>query len=120
VRGNDERGRHIGFGKPDPPRKGDPGCERCTTLGKYYGYGIGMVTNGARGQWPLQKPLFAGEAAIESYLPAQKISIAIAMTFKPRAYDAEGNPGPYWQVLWAEIGKLLAPRNAPAVPPGLG
>jgi CubicO group peptidase (beta-lactamase class C family) len=106
---------HIGFGKPAPKT-----CERCMTLNKYYGYGIGMVTNGTRGQWLLQNPLFAGEAAIESYLPARKVSLAIAMTFKPDAYNAEGNPDPYWQVLWAKIGKVLAPHDAPAVPPGLG
>ena len=45
---------------------------------------------------------------------------AIATTFKPTAYNAQGNPSPYWQVLWAKIGKVLAPRDAPAVPPGLG
>jgi CubicO group peptidase (beta-lactamase class C family) len=106
---------HIGFGKPAPKT-----CERCMTLNKYYGYGIGMATNGSHGQWLLQNPLFAGEAAIESYLPSQRISIAIAMTFKPDAYDAAGNPSPYWQVLWAKIGKVLAPHDPPAVPPGLG
>ena len=105
---------HIGFGHPAK------GCERCITLGRYYGYGIGLVTNGSRGQWLLQNPLFAGEAAIESYLPSQRISIAIATTFKPTAYDAQGNPSPYWQVLWAKIGRVLAPTDAPAVPPGLG
>jgi hypothetical protein len=105
---------HIGFGKPAP------NCERCMTLNKYYGYGIGLATNGAHGQWLLQNPLFAGEAAVESYLPSQKISIAIVTTFKPGAYNAEGNPSPYWQVLWAKIGKILAPRDAPAVPPGVG
>jgi hypothetical protein len=41
-------------------------------------------------------------------------------TFKPGAYDAEGNPNPFWQVLWAKIGKVLAPRDAPVIPPGLG
>lgn len=106
---------HIGFGHRAPKT-----CERCMKLSRYYGYGIGMVTNGSHGQWLLQNPLFAGEAAIESYLPAQRISIAIVMTFKPTAYNAQGNPSPYWQVLWAKIGKVLAPRNAPAVPPGLG
>ena len=105
---------HIGFGHPAPKT-----CERCTTLNRYYGYGIGLVTNGSRGQWLLQNPLFAGEAAIESYLPSQQISIAIVTTFKPTAYNAQGNPSPYWQVLWAKIGKVLAPRDAPAVPPGL-
>jgi len=110
---------HIGFGKPDPPRKHHRGCERCITLGKYYGYGIGMVTNGTRGQWLLQNPLFAGEAAIESYNPSQKVSVSIVTTFKPKAYDAQGNPGPYWQVLWAKIAKILAPSSPPAIPPNL-
>ena len=105
----------IGFGHPAPQT-----CERCIKLSRYYGYGIGLVTNGNRGQWLLQNPLFAGEAAIESYLPSRRISIAIAVTFKPEAYNAQGNPSPYWQVLWTKIGKVLAPGNAPAVPPGLG
>jgi CubicO group peptidase (beta-lactamase class C family) len=105
---------HLGFGHPAPKT-----CERCQTLNKYYGYGIGMVTNGTRGQWLLQNPLFAGEAAIESYLRSQKISVAIAVTFKPKAYNAKGSPGPYWQILWAKIAKVLAPHDAPAVPPNL-
>ncbi len=82
-----------------------------------YGYGLGVVRNG---DWILQNPLFGGYAAIESYLPSKRISIAIATTFKPTAYDAKGNPSPYWQILWAKIGKVLAGRDAPAVPPGLG
>jgi CubicO group peptidase (beta-lactamase class C family) len=106
---------HIGFGHRAPKT-----CERCMRLNRYYGYGIGLATNGNHGQWLLQNPLFAGEAAIESYLPSRRISIAIVTTFKPAAYDAKGNPSPYWQVLWAKIGKILAPRDAPAVPPGLG
>ena len=110
---------HIGFGHKVPKKAPKP-CERCMKLNRYYGYGIGMVTNGSHGQWLLQNPLFAGEAAIESYLPSRRISIAIAMTFKPTAYDAKGNPSPYWQILWAKIGKVLAPRDAPALPPGLG
>jgi len=60
-----------------------------------------------------------GEAAIESYLPSQRISIAIVTTFRPTAYDAQGNPSAYWQVIWAKIGKVLAPRDAPVLPPGL-
>jgi CubicO group peptidase (beta-lactamase class C family) len=95
---------HIGFGHPQP------GCERCTTLSPKYGYGIGAVRNGG---WVLQNPLFAGYAAIESYLAAQRVSIAIAVTFKASAYDAEGNPTSYWQTLYAEIGRLLAPKDPP-------
>jgi hypothetical protein len=71
------------------------------------------VRNGA---WILQNPLFAGYAAIESYLPPQRISIAIATTFKASAYDSQGNPTPYWTTLYTKIEKILAPRNPPLLP----
>jgi CubicO group peptidase (beta-lactamase class C family) len=95
---------HIGFGHPQP------GCERCTTLSRAYGYGLGVVRNG---DWILQNPLFAGYAAIESYLPSQRISIAIAFTFKPSAYDYAGNPNGYWVKLYSQIGTVLAPDDPP-------
>jgi len=97
---------HIGFGHPQP------GCERCTTLTSRYGYGIGVVRNGG---WVLQNPLFAGCAAIESYLPARRISIAMAVTFQASAYDAAGNPTSYWTTLYAKIGKILAPSDPPVM-----
>jgi CubicO group peptidase (beta-lactamase class C family) len=95
---------NIGFGHPQR------GCERCAKLTRAYGYGLGIVRNGG---WILQNPLFAGYAAIESYLPGQRISIAIAVTFKASAYDAQGNPTSYWTTLYTKLGKLLARRNAP-------
>jgi hypothetical protein len=36
---------HLGFGHPQA------GCERCTTLSRLYGYGLGVVRNGS---WILQ------------------------------------------------------------------
>jgi CubicO group peptidase (beta-lactamase class C family) len=99
---------HIGFGHPQP------GCERCTTLNRVYGYGIGVVRNGG---WILQNPLFSGYAAIESYLPSQRISIALAVTFKPSSYDYQGNPSSYWSHgLYTKVGRILAPRNPPITP----
>jgi hypothetical protein len=99
---------HIGFGHPQA------GCERCTKLNRFYGYGLGAVRNGA---WVLQNPLFAGYAAIESYLLPQRVSIALAVTFRASSYDAEGNVRPYWTTgLYAGIGKILAPRNPPPTP----
>ncbi len=98
---------HIGFGHPQP------GCERCTKLTRLYGYGLGAVRNGG---WVLQNPLFAGCGAIESYLPSQRISVAIAVTFKASAYDSQGNPSPYWQTLYSKIGAILAPHNPPVTP----
>jgi CubicO group peptidase (beta-lactamase class C family) len=101
---------HIGFGHPQP------GCERCTTLSRLYGYGLGVVRNGG---WILQNPLFGGYAAIESYLPSKRVSIALAVTFKPSSYDAQGNASSYWTAgLYAQIGKILAPHDPPLVPSG--
>ena len=42
-----------GFGHPQA------GCERCRTLNKFYGYGIGVVRNGG---WLLQNPQLMGDA----------------------------------------------------------
>jgi len=59
--------------------------------------------------------LLAGCAAIESYLPSKRISLAIAMTFKPSAYDAQGDPRSYWGQPWGKIGKVLTPHDPPVM-----
>ena len=95
----------IGFGHPQDK------CERCVKLTPAYGYGLGVVRNGG---WILQNPLFGGYAAIESYAPAARVSIALAVTFKPGAYDAQGNPSGYWTTgLYIPIARLLAPHDPP-------
>ncbi len=89
-------------------------CERCMTLTRAYGYGLGVVRNGG---WILQNPLFGGYAAIESYAPSARVSIALAVTFKASSYNAEGNPSGYWTSgLYTQIGKLLAPNDPPVGP----
>jgi hypothetical protein len=98
---------HIGFGHPQS------GCERCTKLSRLYGYGLGAVRNGS---WILQNPLFGGYAAIESYLPSQRISIALATTFNASSFDSQGNYSKYWTTLYAKIGAVLAPRDPPLNP----
>jgi CubicO group peptidase (beta-lactamase class C family) len=96
---------HLGFGYPQP------GCERCTKLTRAYGYGIGVVRNGS---WILQNPMFGGYAAIESYLPSKRISIALAVTFKASSYDYDGNASSYWSAtLYPQIGRILAPSDPP-------
>ena len=98
---------HIGFGHPQQ------GCERCTKLSRLYGYGLGVVRNGS---WILQNPLFGGYAAIESYLPSKRISIALAVTFKASSFDSQGNYSKYWTTLYAKIGAVLAPHDPPLMP----
>jgi CubicO group peptidase (beta-lactamase class C family) len=98
----------IGFGHKQN------GCERCAKLTRFYGYGLGVVRNGG---WILQNPLFAGYAAIESYLPSQRVSIALAVTFKPSAYNSDGDPSGYWTTgLYGSIGKIVAPSTPPLFP----
>ncbi len=95
----------LGFGHPQA------GCERCTKLTRVYGYGIGVVRNGS---WILQNPMFSGYAGIESYLPSKRISIALAITFKPSTYDYQGDPSSYWSTtLYTQIGRVLAPHDPP-------
>ena len=100
---------HIGFGHPQK------GCERCTRLTRLYGYGIGVVVNGS---WLLQNPLFGGYGAIESYLPSKRVSIALAVTFKPSSYNYQTTAASgYWTTgLYAQIGRILAPQDPPVVP----
>lgn len=95
---------HLGFGHPRP------GCERCVTLTRLYGYGLGVVRNGS---WILQNPLFGGYGAIESYLPSKRISIALAVTFNASSFDSQGNYSTYWNTLYAKIGAVLAPHDPP-------
>jgi len=88
------------------------GCRTCHTLNEEYNYGLGVVRSGS---WLLQNPLFAGCGAIEAYLPSKKIAIAVAVTFNEQAYDAQGNVNNYSQNLFAAIGALLAPDEAPLI-----
>jgi hypothetical protein len=75
---------------------------------------MGLVISG---DWLLQNPLFAGEAAVEAYLPSKKIAIAVAVTYQPKAFDDQGNYANAADPLFRKIGAELAPDDAPPVPP---
>ncbi|MGH2616897.1 MAG: serine hydrolase domain-containing protein [Thermomicrobiales bacterium] len=97
----------LGFGVPLA------GCAACRTLNRDYGYGLGVVLSGA---WILQNPLFGGYGAIAASLPARRIAIAVATTFGEESFDDQGNPRAgraSWEI-FAAIGALLAPEDAPA------
>ena len=79
-----------------------------------YTYGMGLVISG---NWLLQNPLFSGYAAVEAYLPSQKIAIAVAVTYLPEAFDDEGNYSNAATTLFEKIGAELAPDDAPPVAP---
>lgn len=91
-----------------------PGCTTCMEMNDGYTYGMGVVISG---NWLLQNPLFAGEAGVMAYLPAKKISLAVAVTYQPEAFDDQGNYRNEADTLFRRIAKELAPDDAPPTPP---
>ncbi len=89
-----------------------PGCTTCDALDDVYTYGLGIVISG---NWLLQDPLMSGYAAVEAYLPSQKIAIAVAATFLPEAFGHTGDYTNAADTLFREIGAVLAPDDAPPV-----
>jgi CubicO group peptidase (beta-lactamase class C family) len=91
-----------------------PGCTTCMAQNEGYTYGMAIVISG---DWLLQNPLFAGEAGVMAYLPARKIAIAVAVTYRPEAFDDQGDYRNEADTLFRRIGAELAPDDAPPVPP---
>jgi CubicO group peptidase (beta-lactamase class C family) len=95
----------LGFGSPLP------GCS-CDQQVEGYNYGLGIVRSGS---WLLQNPLFGGYAGTEAYLPSKKIAIAVAVTFGPAAFDAEGNYSNSSDAIFRAIGAVMAPDDPPPI-----
>lgn len=94
--------------------RSQPGCSTCAPMTEGYTYGLGVVISG---DWLLQNPMFAGYAAVAAYLPARKIAIAVATTFAPAAFSADGDYANEAEALFRAIGAELAPEDAPPMPP---
>jgi CubicO group peptidase (beta-lactamase class C family) len=91
-----------------------PGCPTCAALDDVYAYGLGIVISG---RWLLQNPMLAGYAAVEAYLPSQKVAIAVAVTFSPEGFGDQGDYNNVADTLFRRIGTELAPTDAPPQPP---
>lgn len=92
-----------------------PGCPTCFEQNDGYTYGLGIVISG---DWLMQNPLLTGYAAVEAYLPAQKVAIAVAVTYAPEAFDDQGNYSNEADILFRKIGAQVVPNAAPPMPPG--
>jgi CubicO group peptidase (beta-lactamase class C family) len=92
-----------------------PDCPTCFEQNDGYTYGLGIVISG---NWLLQNPMFAGYAAVEAYLPSQRIAVAVAVTYAPEAFDDQGNYSNQADILFRKIGAEVAPNDAPPMPPG--
>jgi CubicO group peptidase (beta-lactamase class C family) len=91
-----------------------PGCTTCDAMNDIYTYGLGLVISG---NWLLQNPLMSGYAALEAYLPSQKVAIAVAATYAPEAFDDQGDYRNEADTLFRRIGAELAPDDAPPMLP---
>lgn len=90
-----------------------PGCSTCEPMTDAYTYGLGIVISG---DWLLQNPMLAGCGAVEAYLPGRGLAIAVAVTFTPGAFDAQGDYNNAAQTLFARIAAEIAPEDAPPMP----
>lgn len=91
-----------------------PGCVNCRPLDEFQTYGLGLWITG---DWLFQNPLFFGYAAVNAYLPSQKIAIAVAVTYEEAAFGSEGQYSNGGDALFRKIGAYLAPDDAPPVRP---
>ncbi|KAA8965310.1 serine hydrolase domain-containing protein [Mycobacterium sp.] len=73
-------------------------------------YGLGIVVCG---HWLLAQSTIAGESVLEAYLPSRKIAMAVAVTYRPEAFDDRGNYRNEAETLFRRIGAQLAPDDAP-------
>ncbi|MFE3556802.1 serine hydrolase domain-containing protein [Streptomyces sp. NPDC059193] len=89
----------VGLGTPTG------GCPATVCLknteAAHFGFGV-IVVNG----WIEQNPSFSGYAAIQAYLPAEKLAIAVSATKGPKT--PEGNQA---EVVAERIAALLAPDH---------
>ncbi|MFJ4777539.1 serine hydrolase domain-containing protein [Streptomyces sp. NPDC088762] len=90
----------VGLGRATPDCPADV-CPTNTT-GRHFGFGV-IVVNG----WILSNPSFSGYAAIQAYLPPEKLSISVSVTKGPKS--PEGNSA---QVIAERIAALLAPAHS--------
>ena len=99
--------RLLGFGKAQP------NCApACFTQVVGYNYGLGIVRSG---DWLLQNPLLGGYAATMAYLPQRDVAIAVATTFKRKAFADDGGYPNSSDAIFRRIGAVMAPKHAPPV-----
>ena len=95
----------IGFGQ-----KQANCAPSCFTQSTAYNFGLGVVLTGS---WMAQTPLLGGYSAVDAYLPSKKITIAVVTTFKPGAFDCQGDYANTADLLWRQIATSMVPNDAP-------
>ena len=89
------------------------GCAACRQLTDALHYGLGVVL---LGPWIAQIKSFAGSSATVGYLPAQKLTITVEVTYLPEAFDAQGNYRDGSVATFKTLANTLAPGTLKEVP----
>lgn len=100
----------VGFGKKDPTGA----CQSCRPNTTAFSYGLGVVL---LGPWITQTMNFAGQGATSGYLPSEKLTISVAVTYLPTAFDRDGVYANSSALIFGEFGDALAPGTLPPRPP---
>jgi CubicO group peptidase (beta-lactamase class C family) len=92
--------RLVGFGHAQD------NCPGCHHMSEARNYGLGVVN---LGPWITQTKSFAGCGATVGYLPSKKLTVAVAITYGPKAFDNEGNYTNVSDKIFTALGNALAP-----------
>jgi CubicO group peptidase (beta-lactamase class C family) len=90
----------VGFGKADPH------CPACHYMSEAKNYGLGVVN---LGPWITQTKSFGGCGATVGYLPSKKLTVAVAITYTPKAFDNDGSYANASEKIFTSLGNALAP-----------
>jgi CubicO group peptidase (beta-lactamase class C family) len=92
----------VGFGHVDT------NCPVCSPNTTAANYGLGVVN---LGPWVTQTKNFAGSGATVGYLPSRRFTVSVVTTYKPAAFDKDGNYKNASGAISAALGNLLAPAT---------
>ena len=102
----------VGFGSKDPTGV----CTACRPNTEAASYGLGVIL---LGPWITQTKSFAGAAATSGYLPSEQLTVSVAMTYLPTAYDAATDLNASSWATFSGLADVVAPGQAPP-PPSTG
>jgi CubicO group peptidase (beta-lactamase class C family) len=94
----------IGFGHADPTGR----CKPCRQMTTRFSYGLGVILTGP---WITQSKNFAGAAASSGYLPAEKLTISVAVTYLPAAFNPDGTYSDASQSVLRSLAAVVAPAD---------
>ena len=84
-------------------------CSACRPLTEDFSYGMGMEIHR---DWYVQNKEFVGSYVTAGYLPAKKLTIAVAVTMLPESFDADGTPPAVIRPIFQDLAVALGGADA--------